>query len=111
MQVLTDVLAIGLLGVAIYGATKSEKYKKRHADDPISHRTAELSMALWSVALAIPVVVLVYMGWAIDQGFVAFSDVEIAAYLVSMAFLAIAGSYLSRGRTPVELLRRRKEWR
>jgi hypothetical protein len=100
MTGLTDVLAVGLLVLAIFGATKLGKYTNKHAGDPISRRSAELSVAAWSVGLAIPLVSLAYIGWGfVHPGFTA------------MALLAGADFYLSRGRTLIELLRRRKEWR
>ena len=107
MTGLAATLILGLGGITVYGASRASK----HADDPISRRSAELSIALWSVALAIPLVALAYVGWAIDQGFVSFSDAETAANITAMVLLGMAGFYFSHGRTLVDLLRRRKEWR
>jgi heme/copper-type cytochrome/quinol oxidase subunit 2 len=111
MSGLRAVLAIGVLVVLLYGATKVGKYTSRHAGDPISRRSAELSLVLWSGGLAIPLVALAYIAWAVYNGFVAFTDAETAANITAMAILGLAGFYFSRGRTPIELLRRRREWR
>ena len=111
MTGLTDVLAVGLLVLAIFGATKLGKYTNKHAGDPISRRSAELSVAAWSVGLAIPLVSLAYIGWGFVHPGFTFSSTETAAGIAAMALLAGADFYLSRGRTLIELLRRRKEWR
>ncbi|MGD0477361.1 MAG: hypothetical protein ABSB29_04230 [Nitrososphaerales archaeon] len=102
------ILILGLLGLAAYGVSK---YTKKHANDQISQRLAEWSIALFSGGSALGLVALVSIGWAIDQGFVAFSNADAAAVITAELLLGIVGFYLSRGRSMIELLRRRREWR
>ena len=110
MTGLRTIVIVGLGALALYGGSMAIRYTNKHADDPISRSSAELSVALWSIALAIPLMALAYIAWAMAHGFVAFSDTETALNITAMALLAVAGFYLSRGRTLLELLRRRKEW-
>ena len=108
MNGIIDVIIFTLGVLSIYGLTKDVR---KDADDPISRKSAELSMALWSAAIAIPFVALAYVGWAIERGFVAFNDGEVATTIITMALLGTASFYLSRGRTFADLLRHRREWR
>jgi hypothetical protein len=108
MNGFTDVIIFSLGVLSIYGLTKDAR---KDAGDSISRKSAELSIALWSVAIAIPFVALAYVGWAIERGFVAFNEGEIATTIITMALLGTASFYLSRGRTFTDLLRNRREWR
>jgi len=102
-----DVIIFTLGVLSVYGLTKDNR---KDLGDPISRMSAELSIVLWSVAFAIPFVALAYVGWAIERGFVAFNQGEIATTIITMALLGTASFYLSRGRTFTDLLRHRREW-
>jgi len=102
-----DVIIFTLGVLSVYGLTKDSR---KDLGDPISRMSAELSIVLWSVAFAIPFVALAYVGWAIERGFVAFNQGEIATTIITMALLGTASFYLSRGRPFTDLLRHRREW-